>query len=373
MKKIKILYIVSSLGVCNGVSSYAMNYLKNINSQEFQIDFITHSDKRSIYYDVIENKGGNVFYIPKINHKNFFDVLKKINKFFKENGNEYDIVHCHMLNAGVFFLYYAKKYNINIRILHSHVTKSSDKILNKIRNDIFLPIAIKNANYYCACSNDAGSIILKNKKFIVIKNAIEAEKYKFKNEIRTSIRKKMNIQDKVVVGNIGRFCPQKNQEYLIQIFSEFKLKVENAVLFLVGDGPDEYRLRELVKEMNIEKDVIFYGTCSDVENIYQVFDVFVLPSRYEGLGIVLIEAQASGLPCLVSSVVPKEAKITDEYVECSLEENPKVWAAKMVDIIENKNNIRKSQLEKVSQNGYDIKKESLILERFYRKLCENKN
>ena len=165
--KIRILYIVPSLRLCNGVASYAMNYFRNIDKDKFQIDFITGVNEESVYYDEIKNAGSQIYYIPKMGIKNIIEVRKKIKKFLKENATKYDIIHCHVLNMGAFYLYYAKKYGIKIRILHSHATQYADKFINNIRNTIFSVFSKKFANTYFACSKLAGDFMFKNKKYTV--------------------------------------------------------------------------------------------------------------------------------------------------------------------------------------------------------------
>ena len=150
--KIRILYIVPSLRLCNGVASYAMNYFRNIDKNKFHIDFITGANEESVYYDEIKNAGSQIYYIPKMGIKNIIEVRRKIKNFLKENATKYDIIHCHVLNMGAFYLYYAKKYGIKTRILHSHATKYADKFINNIRNTIFSVFSKKFANTYFACS-----------------------------------------------------------------------------------------------------------------------------------------------------------------------------------------------------------------------------
>lgn len=365
-EKIRVLYIVPSLRLCNGVASYAMNYFNNIDKSKIQIDFITGVNEESIYYDEIKRAGSEIFYIPKIGLKNSFKTIKKIKKFLKENANRYDIIHCHVLNMGAFYLYYAKKYGIKIRILHSHVTKTADSKSHELRNKILLPIAIKNANFFCACSNDAGKQILKNRKFKIIHNAIDGERFKFNQISRDEIRNKYGIKkDTLVIGNIGRLCNQKNQKFLIDIYNVINQKVKNSRLMIVGNGPLEKDLKDIVDKQSLKDNVIFVETMPNVEKIYQALDVFVLPSLYEGLGIVLLEAQISGLPCVVSDVVPKEAKISDLYKEVSLKDSLEQWAN---EIINSRQDKRENNINGLIKNNYEIEIEAKKLTQYYLQL-----
>lgn len=370
-EKIRILYIVPSLRLCNGVASYAMNYFRNIDKDKFQIDFITGIAEKSIYYEEIENAGSKIYCIPKMSAKNISMTRKKIKKFLKENSKNYDIIHCHVLNMGAFYLYYAKKYGIKVRILHSHVTKTADSKMHEVRNKILLPVAIKNANYFCACSYEAGNKIFGNKEFKVINNAINGERFKYNDLYRKEIRKKYNISENtIVIGNIGRLCKQKNQKFLMDIYSEIKLQNDNTKLMIAGNGPLENELKEYAKIKKIDDNVIFVETTYDIEKMYQAFDVFVLPSTYEGLGIVLIEAQVSGLPCVVSDVIPKEAQISSQYKIISLQDSISKWAKAILNSVKKE---RKTNLIGLEKNNFNIKKEASKVSEYYLKIYKENN
>lgn len=370
-KKIRVLYIVPSLKIYDGVASYAMNYFRNIDKEKIQIDFVIGINERSVYFDEIEKCGSKIFYIPKIGIKNGIKTIKKIKTFLKENAKNYDIIHCHVLNMGAFYLHYAKKYGIKVRILHSHVTKTADSKLHEIRNKVLLPYAIKNANYYCACSKDAGDKIFINKAVHVIKNAINGKRFEYNQNVRDELRKYYGIEkDTFVIGNVGRLCNQKNQKFLIKIFKEINKKVKNSKLIIVGNGPLEYELKKIVKENSLEKDILFLEPMNNIEKIYQIFDVFVLPSIYEGLGIVLLEAQISGLPCVASDVVPEEAQISELYKKISLNDTVENWVE---NIINSKVINRKTNLNGLIDNNYEIETEAKKLMEYYNQLLKEEN
>ena len=207
--KIRILYIVPSLRLCNGVASYAMNYFRNIDKNKFHIDFITGANEESVYYDEIKNAGSQIYYIPKMGIKNIIEVRRKIKNFLKENATKYDIIHCHVLNMGAFYLYYAKKYGIKTRILHSHATKYADKFINNIRNTIFSVFSKKFANTYFACSKLAGDFMFKNKKYTIISNSIDVEKFTFNLSNRVKIREqeKIMVNLKILKFSFSSFIP----------------------------------------------------------------------------------------------------------------------------------------------------------------------
>lgn len=377
MKKIKILYIINGLEKCNGITSYAMNYFKNIDENKIEIDFLICNRTGIDNIDnekIIHEKKSKVFYIDQISIRNFIRVLKNMKKFFKEKAKDYDIIHCHLLNSGAFLLHYAKKYKIKHRILHSHVTKSADTKLKKIRNDLLIPIAIRNSTNFFACSDDAGKFIFRDKKYMVIKNAIIPDRFDYNEEKRKIIRNKMNIVDNYVYGNIGRLCPQKNQLFLLDIFKNIKQKQKNAKLIIIGNGPWKEKIDEKIKKLELADDVILLPSMENIEDMYQVFDMFLFPSNYEGLGIVLIEAQVSGLKCLVSNKVPKEAKITQEYKSEDISNTAEQWATTAIDFA-NRPYTRNTKIQEVVDNNYDIKTQAKRLEEIYMQIVgeENKN
>ncbi len=366
MKKIKILYIVPSLRLCNGIASYAMNYFRNIDNNNIQIDFIIGANEKSEYFDEIEKKGSKIYYIPKIEGiMNFFNVIKMIKNFFRDN--KYDIIHCHVLNMGAFYLHYAKKYKVPIRILHSHATKYADSSLNNFRNMFLAKIAVKNANTYYACSNLAGKFLFRNQQFEIINNAINIENFKYNIEKRKQIRKEEKINDnEILIGNIGRFVPQKNLFFLIDIFKQLTKKSNKYKMILIGTGPQEKKLLEKIKENGLTDKVIIKKNITNVNEYMQAMDVFVLPSLYEGLPVVGIEAQASDLTCLLANTISQEAKITANVKFLPITDE-KFWIEE-INKLEKRN--RKDVSEIILKSGYDIKTESKKLIDKYQELCK---
>ena len=366
MKKIKILYIVPSLRLCNGIASYAMNYFRNINNNNIHIDFATGADEESIYFEEIRKQKSKIFYIPKMELKNIGLVCKQIKKYFQEN--KYDIVHCHVLNMGAFYLYYAKKYNVPVRILHSHATKYADKPLNSIRNFLLAKLAIGCANTYFACSKLAGDFLFKNKKYKVINNAIDVDKFSYNEKTRIQIRELENIeQDEIVIANIGRFVAQKNIFFLIGAFKKLLLEKENYKLMLIGSGPLEEEIVKKINEYNLKKKVIIKKSITNVNEYMQAIDILAMPSLYEGLPVVGIEAQAADLQCLFSETITKEVKIIDKVKFLPIN-NIEDWVAQFKNMNELK---RKNEKRLMADNCYDIKTESQKLGDIYEKLYKD--
>lgn len=362
---IKVLYITPGLNNCGGIESYCMNYYRNM-SENIHIDFITHDIKDDNYKKEIENNGGKVYNVYPLGLKTMFKSIKQIKQFFA-NHNDYDIIHCNMANAAIFYFYYAKKNGMDVRILHSHQDNYADKLSHKLRNIPLIYFGKKYTTVGMACSKKAGDFLFKNKDYIIVNNAIDLEKYSYNAETRKKIRKDLKLKDnEILLGTVGRLTEQKNQKYLIDILK--LLNDSKYKLIIIGEGHLEEKLKNKAKELNLEDNIIFTGSVNNVEEYMQAMDIFLLPSLYEGLGIVNIEAQVSGLPTIVSDNVPQEANATDliKFVSLKYIEN---WIEEIKNTqIKN----RHSYIDDVSKNGFNIKEESKKLEKIYVDLINNK-
>ncbi len=362
-KKIRILTITPALNVCGGMESYVMNYYSRIHN-DIKMDFATHNITDKTYKDMIEKNGDKVFMLPRFNIFKMGKAEKYVDNFFKEH-HDYDIVHCHMANAAFLYLKYAKKYGIKVRIVHSHQNKYADKLSHAIRNVPLVKLGLRSANTYFACSKLAGDFLFKRKKYYLINNAIDAKRFKYDSAMRSKMRKELGLSDDCfLIGNVGRYCPQKNQLFLVDVFTLVSEKT-NSKLLLIGEGELEKELKEHIKELGIEDKVIMHPPVDNIEDYYQAMDMFVLPSLYEGLGIVNIEAQACGLKTIVSDKVPDIAKISDLLSFVKLKASEQEWANA---ILKNKDYERKEQKTILADSGYDIDIESKKLVDLYNSL-----
>ena len=336
-----------------------MNYYRNIDKTKIQFDFICDNDSTDIPYEEIESMGGRVFLIPP--YQKVFDYQKELRKLLKEN--QYKIIHSHINTLSVFPLYAAKKVGVPIRIAHSHSTTNKQEWKKNLLKQILRPFSKLFANTYFACTKYAGDWLFGTKtNTYILNNAIDLDKYKYNEEIRKKIREELHIkEDALVVGHIGRFVAQKNHNFLIDLFNEYQKHNNDSLLLLVGQGPLKEEIESKVKNLNIENKVLFLGQRSDANKLYQAFDIFLLPSIYEGLGMVLIEAQTSDLPCIASTEVPIIAKVTNnlEFIDLNNKED---WLNKLKEISINN---RKDKTKEVKQHGYDIKEECKKLEQKY--------
>lgn len=368
MKEKRILHVVSTLTKSSGVMGFIMNYYRKIDRTKIQFDFLYFEDRKITYQNEIKRLGGKTYKIgkPKLNTK----YINEVDAFFKLYGNQYKALHCHPIYTSVIFGFFAQKNNINNVIQHSHSSKYSNNKLGNIRNNLLSYLFRFSANHYMACSEEAKTLfknkIKKGKEVILINNAIDTNKFTYNNKNRITVRKEYNInEESFVIGNVGRFSIEKNHDYLIELFREVTLINNNSILLLAGVGPLKNDIQNKVKRLNLEEKVIFTGLRSDINRLLNAMDVFILPSLFEGLGIVAIESQASGIPTFCSKGVPESAFITSLAISFDLESKLKDTAQKIVSYKNYKEKNTTDITNKIVENGYDISIESKKLEKFY--------
>lgn len=348
-----------------GVEAVVMNYYRHIDRTKIQFDFICDNDSTNIPYGEIESMGGRVILIPP--YQKVLKYQKELKQVLEE-GN-YQIVHSHINALSVFPLKAAKEAGVGVRIAHSHSTTNKVEWKKNMLKNILKPFSKVYATHYFGCTEHAGRWLFGNKAFdsgevFILNNAIDVSKFKYNPETRELKRAELKIEDDtLVIGHIGRFVQQKNHHYVIDVFNEVYKKNKNSILVLIGQGPLQIEIKNKVKELNLVDVVRFLGQRDDVNEWYQTFDTFLFPSLYEGLGMVAIEAQCVGCYCLVSTEVPRVAKVTENIEFLDLEQNPQDWAKylleKKVDM-----KVQGCELE-VAKQGYDIKTEVKKLESFY--------
>jgi len=352
-----------------GVESVVFNYYKNIDRSKIQFDFIVHDDSPYEIPDEIKKLGCFVFKVPP--YKKLFSYIKALKLIFLA-GN-YKIVHSHMSTISVFTLFAAKLAKIPVRIVHSHATAGKGKG-EFLRNTFkfFLRFFSKvYPTHLFACSQYAGIWMFGKNQFkkgniTVINNAIDSDNYLFNEKIRLETRTKLGINDKFVLGHVGRFMPQKNHSFLIDIFYEVSKRDKTAILLLVGEGELKKRTEKKVEQLGLYN-VFFLGARDDVNELYQAMDVFILPSLYEGLPVVLVETQVSGLPSVVSNKVSPETKFTDIIDFVDSKKSASDWAE---IILQKKSFIRHDISGELKTDKFLIKNEAKKLENIYIKITE---
>jgi len=373
MKKegpIRVAHIIGKwLG--GGVEAVVMNYYRHIDRSKIQFDFLCDEDSTNIPYEEIEQLGGRVILIPP--YQKVFKYQKELIRIFKENN--YKIVHSHINTLSIFPLRAAKKAGVKVRIAHSHSTTNKKEWKKNLLKQVLRPFSKVYATNYMCCSELAGRWLFGDKTYdsgqvYLLNNAINLDKFKYNEKLRKEKRKELGISDDtLVIGHIGRFVAQKNHTFLIDIFNEVHKKNPNSLLLLVGQGPLKEEIENKVKELKLNDSVRFLGQRNDANELYQAFDVFCLPSLYEGLPVVGVEAQASGLLCILSDAMTKETKVIESTKFNSLKNNSLNWA----DLILNsmKNYKRNDTSGEMTENKFNIEVEEKYLEKYYSNLFKN--
>ncbi len=364
MKKIRVLHFVDRIGR-GGTQAVLYEWAKSINRDNFQFDFLVFMDGQSEYIQKFEDLGCTVYQVSNMSIRNMPKFIRDVNVFLRENN--YDIVHGHSKIKNFLFLALAKRHKVSIRIAHSHNTSFQRM---KLLGELLKPLIKFVATDLLACSDVAGEWLygknaVKNGSVEVIKNGIDVEKFKFNKKVRNEYRTSLDIENAFVVGHVGKYMEQKNHQFLIDIFYEIQKIKKNSILILVGSGHEN-----IIKDVNnkidclgLTKKVMQLGLRNDVPNIFQAFDVFLLPSLYEGLPVVGVEAQASGLNCFFSDTITRQVKILDSTEYLSLEESPKVWAMQIID--KSLNSKRETVSSYLKKNGFDNKDIVNRLEELY--------
>lgn len=359
---IRVLQVVTYMGR-GGLETMLMNYYRNIDRDKVQFDFLTHRDERWDYDDEIESLGGKIYHLPKLNpfSKSYLNTL---DKFFKEH-KEYQIVHCHQDCLSGVVLKVAKKNGVKFTIAHAH-SASQDKNLKYIIKTLAKKNIKKYSDKMFACGEEAGKWMFETDNFEVLNNAIDTDLYTYNKEKADKVKKKFDIENKFVVGHVGRFNYPKNHKFIIDVFYEVQKIKEDSVLMLVGDGDLRHEIEQKVQDLGLSDKVIFTGVRSDVNDLMQGMDVFLFPSLYEGLPVTMVEAQASGLKCIISDKVPLECKMTENVVVVKLEESPQKWAK---EVIKYEKYERKNTKKEIVKANFDIKANAKYLQEFYLNKC----
>lgn len=356
---IRVLHVVTYMGR-GGLETMIMNYYRQVDRNQVQFDFLVHRDCRADYDDEIESLGGRIFRLPRLVpwSRSYNSAL---DAFFDQHP-EYRIVHVHQDCLSSVILKSAKKHGVPVRIAHSHNSSQDKNVKYLIK--LYYKRQIPNyATHLFACSEKAGEWMFGNNSFSVLSNAIDTKLYAYDVHSREFIRNELGIPgDALVVGHIGRFMPQKNHGYLIDIFKSVHDRNDSSVLLLVGDGDDRKTIEKKVQTLGLANSVIFAGVRSDIPALLSAMDVFVFPSKYEGLPVTLVEAQASGISCFISDGISDESIITDRVEVIPLESGSGFWAEK---IMAKSGSSRVTTEAQVAAAGFDIAENAEKLQRFY--------
>lgn len=360
---IRVLHFIPGFSF-GGIETVFINNFKAIDKVKIQLDVMVEDGLAS--KDSIENLrsiGCKVYIIPRFSIKNIKNYRNEIQKILF-NEDTFDIIHSYNITRTPILFSIAKKVGISNRIFHARTNRAADGKLKQVLFRNFINYGAQQSTKLLACSQEAGDFFFNNKKFEVLNNGIDTQKYLFNSKIRNDLRTDMGLDESsFVVGHVGRFTEAKNHIFLLDIFKEFLEFKPDAFLLLVGDGPLKENILKKIETLNIKDKVIFSGSVNNVEDYYQLMDIFVFPSLYEGFGNVVIEAQASGLKVLASDTVPKSTQISSLVEFYSISKNePKDWAKKINNI---SNYTRKNMLNVIIESGYDIRENADIQEKMY--------
>lgn len=359
---VRILQVIRQMNV-GGAETFLMNTYRNIDREKVQFDFLVND--KGFFDEEIKKLGGKIYYMNYITRIGQIKYKKKLKKFLKEHP-EYTIMHSHIDQVSGIILEAAKEAGVPNRIAHSHSTKNTNNLIGKLYKRYLQSKINKSATVLLACGEEAAKWLYKSqwKRAIIVKNGIDIERFKFSEEKRKEIRKKLDIDDKImIIGHVGRFSRVKNQEFLVKIYKEYEINNPNSLLIMVGEGEEKEKLENLVSQENLKSKIKFLGLRQDTDSIYSAMDYMIFPSLYEGISIALIEAQASGLKILASDTIDKNTDISGNIEWISLKELPSEWCKHII-------NTRERKIDEKKLEEYDIKRTARKLQEIYIKLGE---
>ncbi len=364
----RVLHVVNSMGV-GGIETFLMNVYRSINKDEFQFDFLLHKKTNSYYEDEIKALGGGLYYLPS-RRDGLIKSKSALDAFFDAH-REYHIVHDHVSSlSDIDALIYARKYEIEGRIIHAHSTAAPGNKIHKFLHRINQSKVKSVANYYFSCSDAATEWLYSGTgikdKVSFIPNGVDCQAFCFDNYIRKDYREKLNINNKKTIIHIGRMSSEKNQLFLIDAFKIYHDKNNNSKLLLVGDGIMRNEIKDKIHKLNLDEDVELLGVRKDVSALLMAADLFVLPSVFEGFPVSIVEAQATGIPCLYSKNVTSTAKVLQNVHQLEIDKGPKIWADKFEVMLEEGR--QEDANQKISASAFNIENVSDNLSAFYKKI-----
>lgn len=356
---IRVLQVVTNMDR-GGLESMLMNYYRHIDREKIQFDFLVHRQERAAFDDEIEALGGRIYRLSRLVpwSKSYLSAL---NRFFDEHTG-YKVVHVHQDCLSSVILKAAKQHDVPVRIAHSHSANQDKNLKYPIKLWYKRSIPEYATNLF-ACGKDAGDWMFGGASYQIINNAIDVAAYTYGSTKRQEMRRQLGLENEFTIGHVGRFSQPKNHPFLLDIFAAMLKKEPNAALLLVGGGEGMPKIQAKAQELGIAECVRFLGVRSDVADLMQAMDVFVFPSLYEGLPVTMVEAQASGLPCIISDKVPPACILTDGLVNIMpLSVSPEAWAEKILTM---RAVPRTDRHEEIAAHGFDITTEAVKLQEFY--------
>lgn len=348
-----------------GKKNLIMEYYRHVNREEVQFDFICDSDSQAIPKEEIESLGGKVYIISP--YQKIFKNMADMRKIFNEN--KYPVVHAYNSTMNLFPMFVAKWCGIPVRISES-LSMAHEGDWKTILKKILRPMSKLFANYYMSCGDDCGKWQFGDKLFNegkvdVFKTVINTEFNTYNPELRKKTRKEFGWEDKIVIGHIGRFTAQKNSVHMIEIFGAIAKKEPKAILCLIGDGELKKDMIKKIDELGIKQQVAYLGRREDIQQFYNAMDCFILPSLYEGLPVVGLEAESCGLPMFFSAEVTREANACQLGHFIGLDESVDIWADEILKATKENMPIRRSYAKEIAEAGFDSESEALRMQKYY--------
>lgn len=368
---IRIAIIMGKMHI-GGKKSLVMEYYRHIDRNRYQFDFICDNDSNGIPDKEIEDMGGRVYRVAPYQH--IISHMRDLDKIFRENN--YQIMHAYDNLMNLFPLIIAKRNGIRVRISESISTGHAREARTLIKYALrpFANVAVTNplANAEASAIFQFGRKMYLENKIPIFKSVIDVDKFAYNETLRREVRNKHGWGDeKIIFGFIGRLVPQKNPKFIIDIFLEIRRMEPNAMLVVIGHGPLLQRLLQRAEDCQLGDSFSYLGLTEDVVPFFNAFDGFIMPSLYEGLPVVGIEAQAIGLPTIMSDTITRETTATPLAHYISLSESPTVWAEKSLSLVKENIHRRRSYAQEVIDSGFDSKAETARLQQYYDEACMN--
>ena len=356
---IRVLQVVTYMGR-GGLETVLMNYYRHIDRTQVQFDFLVHRNFEADYDAEIRRMGGRIYPVSRLIPWSL--RYRRELKCFFQSHPEYRIIHVHQDCLSAVALQCAQQCGIPVRIAHSHTSKQDRNFRYLIKLYYRRKIPEFATDLY-ACGSSAGEWMFGAHPFRVLPNAIDLSAYRWSPERSCKVRRQWQLSGSIVIGHVGRFDALKNHSFLLDVFAAFLNRIPDAKLLLIGDGPERAKMEEKAASLHIRDKVIFTGTRGDVPDLMQAMDLFLFPSLYEGTPVVMIEAQASGLPCVKSDGVPEDCIVTSGLVTTMhLSDSPQTWAEHLVERIKT---LRGDHSAEIRAAGYDIELEARKLQNEY--------
>ena len=372
MEKTHVLHFIPGF-LFGGIESMYLSWYSRVDKERFEFELLLRTqDDEAESLRQYREMGGIYHRLTKMSPISMWRYARSVRVFFREH-HDYQILHAHGTDPFVF--HYAKKYAIRHIILHAHTTDHSKGEKFLLIKKTLHQAAMPYVSDRFACSRLAGKWLFGEKlmaenRVKIIYNAIDVEKYAFNQAVRDSVRHSFNLEEKFVVGHVGRMTYQKNYPFLLEVFAEIARIKDNAILMLIGDGPDRPSIEKRIKELGIRNKVLLLGIRKDVHELMQAMDVFLLPSHYEGLPVVAVEAQAAGLPCIISDKVTDEVCLTNLVKRLSLDD-VKIWSSEAIQINTDFVETRNTEARKLTD--FEISSQINELEKNYERILSNES